>query len=272
MKENIKVASIAITIIVLLAIAAGVYYFFIYEKQGEILPVQQVQEEQPAQVPAEEFVIEEEAPELIQVELDESDDTIRNMAEELSSHPDAASWLMSKDLIRKFVGAVDNIANGLSPRSQIDFFTLEESFKIVEKDGLYYASPEGYIRYNLVGDVFSSLDSEGWVKLYEQSTLLIQEAYKDLGYPEEDFDKTLTAAIVELLKAPVVEREILLEATMVSYTMADPELENLSEAQKHLIRMGPENVRKIQSKLREIGLALGIPENKLPQARVYSTR
>jgi len=271
MAENIKVASIAIIIIVLIAIAAGVYYFFIYEKPEEILPVQQVQEEQPAQVLAEEPVIEE-APELIQVELDESDDTIRNMAEELSSHPDAASWLMSKDLIRKFVGAVDNIANGLSPRSQIDFFTLEESFKIIEKDGLYYASAEGYIRYNLVGDVFSSLDSEGWVKLYEQSTLLIQEAYKDLGYPEEDFDKTLTAAIIELLKAPVVEGEILLEAKVVSYTMADPELENLSEAQKHLIRMGPENVRKIQAKLREIGLALGIPENKLPQARIHSTR
>jgi hypothetical protein len=271
MAEKVKVASIAITIIVLIAIAAGVYYFFIYEKPEEIPPVEQVQQEQPAQVPAEELVIEE-APELIQVELDESDDTIRNMAEELSSHPDVASWLMSKDLIRKFVGAVDNIANGLSPRSQIDFFTLEESFKIIEKDGLYYVDHEGYDRYNLVGDVFSSLDSEGWVKLYEQSALLIQEAYKDLGYPEEDFDKTLTAAIVELLKAPVVEGDILLEAKVVSYTMADPELENLSEVQKHLIRMGPENVQKIQAKLREIGLALGIPENKLPQARIHPTR
>lgn len=271
MAENIKVASIAVIIIVLIAISAGVYYFFIYEKPEEIPPVEQVQQEQPAQVPAEELVIEE-APELIQVELDESDDTIRNMAEELSPHPDAASWLMSKDLIRKFVGAVDNIANGLSPRSQIDFFTLEESFKIIEKDGLYYVDHEGYDRYNLVGDVFSSLDSEGWVKLYEQSALLIQEAYKDLGYPEEDFDKTLTAAIVELLKAPVVEGDILLEAKVVSYTMADPELENLSEVQKHLIRMGPENVQKIQAKLREIGLALGIPENKLPQARIHPTR
>jgi hypothetical protein len=271
MAENIKVASIAVTIIVLIAIAAGVYYFFIYEKPEKITPVQQVQEEQPLQAPVEEPVIEE-APGLIQVGLDESDDTIRNMAQELSSHPEAASWLMSKDLIRKFVGAVDNIANGLSPRSQIDFFTLEENFKIIERNGLYYASPEGYLRYNLVGDVFSSLDSEGWVQLYQQSALLIQEAYTDLGYPEEDFNKTLTAAIVELLKVPVVEGEILLEAKVISYAMADPTLENLSEAQKHLIRMGPENVRKIQAKLREIGLALGIPENKLPRARIYSSR
>ncbi len=272
MAEKVRFASIAITIIVLIAIAGGVYYFFIYEKPEKAPPVEQVQEEQPAQVPAEEPVIEEEVPELIQVELDESDDIVRNKAQGLSTHPEAASWLMSKDLIRKFVGAVDNIANGLSPRSQIDFFTLEENFKIIEKDGLYYVDHEGYDRYNLVGDVFSSLDSEGWVQLYEQSTLLIQEAYTDLGYPGEDFDKTLTAAIVELLKAPVVEGDILLEAKVISYAIADPALEKLSEAQKHLIRMGPENVRKIQAKLREIGLALGIPDNKLPKSRTYSTR
>jgi len=271
MAEKVKVASIAITIIVLIAIAGGVYYFFIYEKPEKIPLVQQVQKEQPAQVLVEEPVIEE-APGLIQVGLDESDDTIRSMAGELSSHPEAATWLMSKNLIRKFVGAVDNIANGLSPRSQIDFFALEENFKIIEKDGLYYVDHEGYDRYNLVGNVFSSLDSERWVQLYEQSKLLIQEAYRDLGYPEEDFNKTLTAAIVELLKAPVVEGDILLEAKVISYAMADPALENLSEAQKHLIRMGPENVRKIQAKLREIGLALGIAENKLPRARIYSAR
>ncbi len=271
MPEKVKVASIAITIIVLIAIGAGVYYFFIYEKPEEIAPVQPVQQEQPAQVPVEEPAIEE-VPELIQVGLDESDETIRVMAGGLLSHPEAVSWLMSKDLIRKFVGAVDNIANGLSPRSQIDFFTLDGNFKIIEKDGLYYVDHEGYDRYNLVGNVFSSLDSEGWVQLYRQSKLLIQEEYTDLGYTDEDFDKTLTAAIVELLKAPVIEGDILLEAKVISYAMADPALENLSEAQKHLIRMGPENVRKIQAKLREIGLALGIPENKLPRAKVYSAR
>jgi hypothetical protein len=272
MAQKVKIAPIAITLMVLIGIAGGVFYFFIYEKPAETPPVEQIQEEQPAQAPAEESVIEEEVPELLQVELDQSDDMVRSLAQVLSSHPEAASWLMSKDLIRKFVGAVDNIANGLSPRSQVDFFNLEENFKVIEINGLYYLDHEGYDRYNLVGDVFSSLDSEGWVQLYDQSMLLIQEAYTDLGYPDEDFNKTLTAAIVELLKAPVVEGDILLEAKVISFAIADPRLENLSEAQKHLIRMGPENVRKIQAKLREIGLALGIPDNKFPQSRIHTTR
>ena len=272
MKENIKVILTGIIVIFLVALAVGIYYFFIYEKPEEVPPVQEVPVKQPAQVPVEEPAVVEEAPELIQVELDKSDDVIHKLAEELSSHPKVASWLMSEDLIRKFVAAVDNIVNGLSPRPQIDFFTPKGAFKVIEKEGRYYASPEGYIRYNLVGDVFSSLDSEGWVKLYRQSELLIQEAYQDLGYPEEDFDKTLTTAIVELLKVPVIKGEILLESKVISYAMADPKLENLSEAQKHLLRMGPENVRKIQRKLREVGSALGIPKNQLPQSRIYSPR
>lgn len=272
MKENTKVITAGIIFIFLVALAVGIYYFFIYEKPEEILPVQEVPVEQPAQVPVEEPVIEEKTPEMVQVELDRSDDIIRELAEELSSHPKVASWLMSKDLIRKFVAAVDNIANGLSPRPQIDFFTLKGNFKVIEKDGIYYANPESYNRYNLVGDVFSSLNSEDFVKLYGQSKLLIQEAYQDLGYPEKDFDKTLTTAIIELLKVPVVKGEILLESKVISYKMADPELENLSEAQKHLFRMGPENVRKIQAKLREIATALGIPKNRVPQSKIYSPR
>lgn len=272
MKENIKAVLVGVIFIFLVALAAGIYYFFIYEKPKEILPVQKVPVEQSAQVPVEEPAVEEKAPEMIQVELDRSDDIIRELAEELSSHPKVASWLMSKDLIRKFVAAVDNIANGLSPGPQIDFFAPEGAFKVIEKDGLYYANPEGYNRYNLVADVFSCLNSEDFVKLYGQSRLLIQEAYQDLGYPEKDFDKTLTAAIIELLKVPVVKGKILLESKVISYAMADPELENLSEAQKHLFRMGPENVRKIQAKLRELAAALGIPRNRLPQSKIYSPR
>ena len=58
MAEKVKVAPIALTLMFLIAIAGGVYYFFIYEKPEETPPVEQVQEEQPAQVLAEEPVIE----------------------------------------------------------------------------------------------------------------------------------------------------------------------------------------------------------------------
>lgn len=257
MEEQKKVIWTGIIFVVLVASAVGIYYFFIRERAKEVLPVQEVTEEQPVQVPVEEPVVEEEAPEPIKVELDKSDELARELAKELSSYKKFAVWLKTEDLIRKFTAAVDNIANGLSPRPQIDFFTPKGNFKVIMKNDLYYADPGGYNRYNLVADVFISLDSEGCVKLYRRFEPLIQEAYRDLGYPEKDFDKTLSAAMTELLKVPVVKGEMLLERKVISFEIADPRLENLSEAQKYLIRMGPENVRKIQGKLRELGSALG---------------
>lgn len=41
------------------------------------------------------------------------------------------------------------------------------------------------------------------------------------------------------------------------YEYPDEEIEGLSPAQRHLLRMGPRNVQRIQEKLREIQRALG---------------
>jgi hypothetical protein len=74
-----------------------------------------------------------------------------------------------------------------------------------------------------------------------------------------------------ILDAPIVEREVLLkeEGKGLNYVFIDEGLENMSEVQKHLLRMGPRNTRKIQQKVREITLALGVPEAQLPQMQIY---
>ncbi len=72
-------------------------------------------------------------------------------------------------------------------------------------------------------------------------------------------------AIVELLKVPVVEGEVALRMSGIGYAFADPRLEGLSPPQKQLLRMGPENVKAIQGKLREIASFLQIPESRLPR-------
>ncbi|MFQ6108268.1 MAG: DUF3014 domain-containing protein, partial [Candidatus Aminicenantales bacterium] len=163
--------------------------------------------------------------------LDKSDDVIREMAKELSTHPKLARWLMTGDIIRKFTAAVDNIANGMSPRPQIDFFTPSEGFDAIKRDGDYILNPRSFRRYNSVADAFLSLDTESCVKLYHQAKPLIQKAYRELGYPDQDFDQTLLRAMVELLSVPVVEGDIILERGVVSFIYADPRLENLSQAQ-----------------------------------------
>jgi hypothetical protein len=258
MEEQKKVIVAGIVFVLLIAAAAIIYYFFIYSRPQAPEEAAQIVQEQP--VVDEKVKPEEEVIEPLDVNLEESDDLVRQLAGELSSHPKLAMWLMSEDLIRKFVAAVDNIANGLSPRPQIDFFKPGDDFKVIDEAGEYFLDPESYKRYDLIAEVFTSLDSKGCVTLYKQLKPAIQEAHSDLGYPDTDFDDTLKKAIMLLLKVPVVEKNIRLEKKVVTYTMVDADLESLNSAQKHLLRMGPDNVRIIQRKLREMAGLLGFLE------------
>ncbi len=277
MEKYNKTIWIVVIVIAVVGIGFGIYYL-VSKKPPEPpapTPTREVTEEQPAPVPAEEPISEEERKlqeELLRLGLDGSDDMVRQLAQGLSSHPQLSIWLKNEDLLRKFTAAVDNIATRSIPRSHIEFLAPKGDFHIMEKEGLVYIDPGSFNRYNLVADVFASLDAEDCAKLYHQAKPLVQEAYRDLGYPEKDFQETLTKAIVELLNTPVVEGDIQLEKKVITYMMVDPKLEQLSPAQKQLIRMGPENVRKIQAKLREIALALEIPEGQIPQSVVYYTK
>jgi len=255
MEENRKVILTGILIIALIALAVAVYYLFLRVQPKEPVTVPDIVKKPK---PSGETALGEEVVEPIQVKLDESDRIVRQLAGQLSSHPQLASWLATKDLIRKFVASVDNIANGQSPRPHIDFFAPKDKFSVIKKGRMIVLDPAAYKRYNKVADVFSSIDTKSCVRLYRQLTPSLQEAYREIGYPEGDFHDTLKRAIVEVIRVPVVDEDIVLEKDVVTYKMRDQELENLSDAQKHLLRMGPENLRKIQIKLREMVRALGV--------------
>lgn len=269
MDENKKVIRTAILIIFVLVVALAAYYFFIAGKgktdEGTEPALQ-------AQKPAGEEVGSKEGKDLaaLSIDLNKSDDVVRSLIAELSSAPTFAQWLKTKELVRKFVAAVDNIANGQSPRPQMDFFALGGKFKTMIKNGQTYIDPSGYDRYNVVADVFDSVSTAGCARMYGRFKPLFQQAYRELGYPKEDFHQTLLRAIVEILKTPVVDEPVALEQKIMSYAMMDPNLEELSVAQKHLLRMGPENLQLIQAKLREMALALGFTENQLPKQRTYA--
>jgi hypothetical protein len=271
MEGSKKVIRGVVIFIVVIAVGFGIYYLFFREKPTEVAPAQEVTPP-TAQAQVGEPMAKGKVQGPIEVELDKSDELMRELTKGFSSNPTFASWLMTKDLIRKFVAAVDNIAQGMSPKSQVDFFSPKGQFMVIKRRGKFYLDPESYVRYKPAVEVFLSLDSRACVELYRRLKSPIQQAYRDLGYPEQDFDETLTLAIIELLKVPVVQGEIRLEERVISYGISDRELEDLSDAQKHLLRMGPENVQKIQTKLREIASELGIPSKRIPQPKAYQPR
>jgi len=263
MDENKKVVISVVAFFALVALVLTLYFLVLKKKPEEPVETPEIQQEMPVEEqPAEEPMM---TPEPLDVDLDNSDELVRTKGAELSSHAALLRWLKSEDLIRKFVAAVDNIAQGESPRPHINFFQPDGEFEVVVRDGRVVIDPASYSRYNLVADVFSSLNTRRTVAMYWLFSPALQKAYEELGYPEGNFQKTLVKAVSELLKVPVLDQDVEVEKDVVAYRYLDPRLEGLSLAQKHLLRMGPENVEIIQSKLRDLARELGVSESELPR-------
>lgn len=194
-------------------------------------------------------------------ELDASDELVRRMAAGLSSHPGLAEWLVTDDLVRRFVGAVVRVAAGRSPREPLEFMDPEGDFRVREPGDTAVVAPDSYRRYDPVAATFGSLDTRGTAELYGRLRPLFQEAYRDLGFTNEPFEVMLARAVETLLAVPVPEGPVeVMPDGAEAWEYRDPELEELKPAQKHLLRMGPENIRRIQSKLRGLAEALDLPE------------
>ncbi|HEX8819592.1 MAG TPA: DUF3014 domain-containing protein [Archangium sp.] len=193
--------------------------------------------------------------------LGQSDARVRELVGPLSSAPELRKWLDStEDLVRRFATSVSNIAEGESPRAALSFMAPPGAFQVVERDGRTVISPESFARYDVVARVLTSLDTQASARAYKVLRPLINEAYKEISRPGQGFDQTLARAIQKMLDTPVPEGELAVEDTPgVNYVYAAPELEQLSAAQKHLLRMGPANARAVQTKLRELQGALALP-------------
>jgi hypothetical protein len=192
--------------------------------------------------------------------LDVSDALVRQLVAQFSSNPQLVSWLATNDLVRNFVAMVDKIAIGASPAKNAPIARPKQPFSVQSSgDGIVsHADPASYERFNTLAAVVDSINAEGAARAYARIKPLCEQAYRDLGYPDGDFDKKLSLAMGRLLDTPVPDGPVELRASSVAYQYADPDLESLSSPQKQLLRMGPRNMKIVQAKLREIVKAAGL--------------
>jgi hypothetical protein len=190
--------------------------------------------------------------------LDASDAWLRAEAGSLSTSTLLADWLANGDLVRRFVAGVDNVSEGESPRAHLPFLAPRESFRAASRGSRAVTDPRSFARFDSLAEAVASLDAERCAALYRRAKPLVEEAYRALGPGEETFDERLARAVRTLLATPVPSGEEEIVRPSVFYEYADPALESLVPVQKQLLRMGPENVRKVQGKLRELASALRI--------------
>ncbi len=186
------------------------------------------------------------------IRLNDSDKKVREMLVTCSGNENFREWLNRGDLVRRFVAVVDNIAEGRSPGPHLEFLRPAGAFEVKKEGEKVFIEPGAYQRYNGVAEVLLSLDGKKLAALYRQLKPLLVEAYKELGYPDKDFEETLRQAFTVLLNTPLPEGDVLLEERVTTYAFSDKRMELLMEAQKHLLRMGPRNAARIKGKIREL--------------------
>ena len=194
--------------------------------------------------------------------LPESDPAVRQLVQLMSTHPQVMAWLATEGLIRNFTVVVGNIADGHTPAKQLGVLKPKGPFRTRrEADGLH-VDPAGYARYDDLANAVASIDPQAAARVYTTLKPRLEEAHRELG-ATEPFDRTLEDAIVRLVTTPTAIDSRLEPKGAEAYRYADPRLESMTDAQKLLLRMGPANARKVQDKLKAIGLALGIPTTRL---------
>jgi hypothetical protein len=249
-----------IGIMIALAIAGGVAYSVLRDRSTTTTTITAPPRaiDKPAPAPPKSLVGEN----IPLPALAETDTIVRELVGQLSSHPSIASWLATKGLITNFAVVTLNISEGQAPTTHLRALTPKGRFQTKGSGPALTVDPKSYDRYNGVGDAVAALDATGTARLYLTLKPRIVDAYRELGYPDGNFDRVLERAFGQLLKAPVLDGAVPLRPKTLSFGFADPRLESLSPAQKQFMRMGPRNEGAVQTKLREIGALLELhPES-----------
>ncbi|HET7290807.1 MAG TPA: DUF3014 domain-containing protein [Vicinamibacteria bacterium] len=193
--------------------------------------------------------------------LERSDDFVRGLLGGLSANPQLGLWLAQQGLVRLLVNVVETVGKGESPRASLGFMAPSGPFKIAQRKGRTVVDEKSFARYDRLAEAVASLDAPGCARAFRRALPLLEGAYRELGYPEGGFERALREAVAHLLETPVVAVDVAVKpvrrGNVLVYEYADPTLEALSPAQKHLLRMGPSNVERVQGTLRALVAALG---------------
>lgn len=244
--------------LVALAAAAGGYWYL--TRTPAVAPAAPPPaakaEETKAEPPPIEHPIEAVQPPAPQAEplpsLAESDPGLLAALTKLLGANRVQEWLYPEALVRRFVATIDNLPREKAAPRLMPVRPVGGALAVTGSSEALAIAPENSARYTPFVQAFEKIDAKQLAGIYLRFYPWFQQAYEELGYPKRYFNDRLVAVIDHLLAAPEPAGPILLTQPKVLYQLADPQLEALSAGQKTLVRMGPDNSRRVKAKLREL--------------------
>lgn len=174
-------------------------------------------------------------------------------------------WLAGGDVVRRAATAVYAVSMGESPRLVLPFLDPGGTFIVDEQKGKkkkeksrWFISEKNDARYDAVTATFTAIDAQAAGRLYGKLRPYLESAFKEIAPPGKTFDAAFMAAVDRLSAVPITDepREVIPMEVGVGYTWADPKLEALKPAEKHLLRMGPKNARAVVKQLQAFRTAM----------------
>jgi hypothetical protein len=196
--------------------------------------------------------------------LDESDAAIGEALRALMPGGAFDALVHPARLARRIVATVDNL-----PRQSV----APDVRPLRSASGIFAASAgaagpvigsDNAARYEPYVSALAAVDSKRLVAAYAHFYPLLQQAYRDLGYPNGYFNDRLVAVLDHLLAAPEPAGPVGLTQPKVLYEFADPALESLSAGQKIMVRMGPQTEARVKAKLAEIRRLVAAQQRDTP--------
>ncbi|MBA6389222.1 DUF3014 domain-containing protein [Colwellia sp. BRX10-3] len=225
----------------------------VQEPELEIVP--ELNEADSTEVPVEEDTTEI-VPEIVLPTLNESDTWFSTKLPTLTWRKELLKLVVTEDMIRRFVVFTDNFSQGTLAYEHTPLITPNAKFTALAEqteNGIKWQWDESSAdRFSNYVDLLRSMDSEMLVQWYVELKPLIDQAYGELGYPEQDFTEVLHNAITKVLDMEIPKTQPELERPSVMYKYKDESLESLDDSEKLLLRLGKENLLVIKSVLLEI--------------------
>lgn len=175
------------------------------------------------------------------------------------------------DFPRRLVATVDNLGRESAPASAWPVRAAPGRFEVQEAGaGTSVPTPANAARYATLVRAAEALDAARMVDVYRGMYPLLQQAYRQLGFGDRSFNDRLLQVIDLLLATPEppqppavqlleVKGPVASTRPWVRYQYVDPDLERLAAGQKILMRVGPDNERRLKAKLRELRRELLAP-------------
>ena len=182
--------------------------------------------------------------------LKESDPTMLQALGQLVGSAALQKFFNLEAMVPNIVATIDNLPRESYAQRLNPLKPIEGGFRVVGRDPNFAIAGDNDARYGAFVKMVESVDTA--VATYRRMYPLFQQAYVELGYPNGYFNDRLVEVIDHLLSTPEVQGPIPLVTPHVLYEYANAELEALSAGRKAMLRAGPENMRRLKARLREI--------------------